>query len=149
MIEDEEIIKIAKEIVEEGVKKFTSSLALMCDAVAQMDERARTVNELLRTNRIWAIIRNQQGREALFNGRVGVVRDAMAWRGHVVLRVQILKSSRKGFLWDDRPETRRYRSIAEMELVQMPQPDERGMILVPDDRLGEQYRGAWLPTKGC
>lgn len=142
----EDIEKVASEIVEQSLTKFFGVAAQAKSAIGETRERIRILNEILRTKRVWARLRNLRGREAEVNGRVAILRNAIAHSGSLMFAPQIMKVDRSGFLWDDRTWTRRYRNLSELEIVILPAPNHAGRIVVPDERLGELLRGKELPT---
>ena len=142
----EDIEAVASEIVEDGLKKFFGVLAQAQSAIGEARSRIDALNEILRTKRVWARLRNLRGREAEVNGRVAILRNAIAHNGGLMFAPQIMKVDRSGFLWDDRTWTRRYRNLSELEIVILPAPNHAKRIIVPDGRPGEQLRGKDLPT---
>lgn len=142
----EEIEQVASEIVEQSLTKFFGVAAQAQIAIDETRARISILNEILRTKRVWARLRNLRGREAEVNGRVAILRDAIAHNGSLMFAPQIMKVDRSGFLWDDRTWTRRYRNLSELEIVILPAPNHAGRIIVPDGRLGELLRGKALPT---
>ena len=142
----EDIEQVASEIVEQSLTKFFGVTAQAQSAIGETRERIRILNEILRTKRVWARLRNLRGREAEVNERVAILRNAIAHSGSLMFAPQIMKVDRSGFLWDDRTWTRRYRNLSELEIVILPAPNHAGRIVVPDERLGELLRGKELPT---